>query len=383
MRPAGRRGRRVARRGRPSRRTLAWAGSLLGGLGVGAVVTALVLAQAPPPPPTLPPPPATSAPGTPSPAPTRGEPETGGVLRVYSNNIENLVRNEAEGACSRVTELEHISSMLVDDAGRAGTGDVAAPDLLLLQQVGGGAQARAYADRLSARFGFPAGTYRVMVAWEDPKGWGVTHDCRVRALGNEKRKQTNGIIYNSRTLTLTDQAVFAAGWLRPGTAFANGRGCTAYGPESRDVKPSRTHKWQRTTAVAARFTINGSGTTVFAATMHLPHQNLVHGCAGYRDTGVRGSGIRLDEAATRLLRHSKLRVIGIDANRTRLDPSVLDDYGLTGYGSTDTIGHIKIDYLFVRGAVQPSAIDHTVPGTDSDHLALYGFIDYGHGTGKA
>lgn len=381
MSPAGRPGRRVARRGRPSNRTLALAGSLLGGLGIAAVITTLVLAQAPPPPPAVPTRQAVSAPA--SPTPTHTEPVTGGVLRVYSNNIENLVRNEADGSCKRVTELEHISSMLVDDAGRSATAEVAPPDLLLLQQVRGGAQARTYADRLSVRFGYPVGTYRFILAWDDPLGWGVTHDCRVRALGNDKSKQTNGIIYNSRTLTLTDQAIFPAGWLRPGTAFADGRGCTSYGPQSRDVKPSRAHKWQRTTSVAARFTITGSETTVFAASMHLPHQNLFHGCAGDRDTGLGGSGIRLDDAATRLLRHSKLRVIGVDANRTRLDPAVLDDYGLTGYGSADTLGHIKLDYLFVRGAVQPSVIDHTVPGTDSDHLALYGFIDFGRGTGKA
>ncbi|MEV0313659.1 hypothetical protein [Nonomuraea fuscirosea] len=49
---------------------------------------------------------------------------------------------------------------------------------------------------------------------------------------------------------------------------------------------------------------------------------------------------------------------------------------MTGYGSKTTAGSRKIDYLFVKGSVQPSRIDHTVSGTTSNHLALYGFITF-------
>ena len=323
--------------------------------------------------------PATSGattPPTPPASPTVTASAADRVLRVYSNNVENLVRNDSNGACTSFTEDEHLASMLVDDAGRTGTRGVEAPDLLLLQQVSGADQADAYADELSARFGVRAGTYRALVAWDDPEDWGTTHDCRVRALGDGKSRQTNAILYNSATLALTGSAKASAGWLKPGTAYAGGRGCTAYEPPSTDSDPRRTHKWKRTTAVTARFVITGTTTSVFVASMHLPQQNRRHACAGKADVGVGGSGIRLGAAANRLLRTSALRVIGVDANRTGLTPGALADYGLTGYGAGITIGRSKIDYLFVRGEVQPSAINHTVPGTRSNHLALYGFIDY-------
>ena len=318
----------------------------------------------------------TATPSSGSPTASPSPSATGGVLRVYSNNIENLVRNDANGACTQVTEFEHLASMVVDDEGRPGTSSVAAPDLLLFQQVSGSRQADDYAAQLSELFGLSAGTYRAIVAWAEPEGWGSTHDCRVRALGEGKSQQTNAIIYNSAVLTLTDTGTFDAGWLKPGTAYANGRGCTAYAPPSVDANSRRTHKWKRTTAVAARFRISGTTTTVFAASLHLPQQNRRHACAGPRDTGVAGSGIRLDAAATKLLNRSQVRVVGVDANRTGLGPGTLDEYGLTGHGTGITIGRSKIDYLFVRGDVQSSAIAHTVPGTMSNHRALYGFIHY-------
>ncbi|MEV0215905.1 hypothetical protein [Micromonospora sp. NPDC050695] len=68
--------------------------------------------------------------------------------------------------------------------------------------------------------------------------------------------------------------------------------------------------------------------------------------------------------------------MGIDANRTGIAAGTLSGYGMTGYGSAATSGSSKIDYLFVKGSVRPSSIGHTVSGTKSNHLALYGFIDY-------
>ena len=35
------------------------------------------------------------------------------TLRVYNNNIENLVRNNADGTCTRVSGPDHLTSMLV------------------------------------------------------------------------------------------------------------------------------------------------------------------------------------------------------------------------------------------------------------------------------
>ncbi len=298
------------------------------------------------------------------------------VLRVYSNNIENLVQNLADGGCRQVSAAEHLASMLVDEAGAIGTPTVAAPDLLLLQQLSGAAQAEAYADAASAMFGYPAGTYRALVAWDDPEPWGTTHGCRDRSLGALKKRQTNGIIYNTRTLTVADTPQsWSAGWLQRGAAYASGSGCTAYEPPSVDADPKRLAKWKRTTAMAAQFTVNGSGTTVFAASLHLPQQNRKNACAGEGDAGFGATGISLGPEAKRLLQSSQVRVLGVDANRTGIEPSALSLFGLAGYGAGDTIGRSKIDYLFVRGAVRPSSIAHTVAGTRSNHRALYGFID--------
>ncbi|MFY1692135.1 hypothetical protein [Plantactinospora sp. WMMB782] len=301
------------------------------------------------------------------------------VLRVYNNNIENLVVNNSDGSCTRISGPDHLTSVLVDDDGRTGTAGVVAPDLLIVQQIRGTGQAEAYADQLSAKFGFPAGTYRAIVAWTDPEPWGGSHKCSSQSLGDLKKKQTNGILYNTRTLGLASGDVskyWSAGWLRPGTAYAGGAGCTLYKPPNSDPDSTDYHKWKRTSAIAARFTIKATGTTVFAATMHLPQENRQNACAGDGYTGIGGTGMHIGADATSLLNASTIRVVGIDANRTGIPASTLGGFGMTGYGSRATHGSSKIDYLFVRGDVRPSAVDHTVAGTRSNHLALYGFITY-------
>ncbi|AQZ61407.1 unnamed protein product [[Actinomadura] parvosata subsp. kistnae] len=299
------------------------------------------------------------------------------VLRVYSNNIENLVRNNPDGTCTRISGPDHLTSMLVDDAGATGTSGVRAPDLLIVQQVRGTGQATAYADQLSAKFGHPAGTYKAIVAWDDPEPWGGSHHCSQQELGDLKKKQTNAILYNTRTLSLAATSKYwSAGWLKPGTAYDNGAGCTLYKPPSNDDGATYAYKWKRTSAIAAKFTIRETGTTVFAATMHLPEQNGKNACAGAGDTGIAGSGIHVGADATSLMNSSAIRVIGIDANRTGIGPATLGGFGMTGYGAKATMGTKKIDYLFVKGTVLPSSVDHTVSGTKSNHLALYGFISY-------
>ncbi|MGC5307317.1 hypothetical protein [Micromonospora zamorensis] len=301
------------------------------------------------------------------------------VLRVYNNNIENLVVNNSDGSCTRISGPDHLTSILVDDAGRTGTSGVVAPDILIVQQVRGTGQAEAYADQLSAKFGYPAGSYGAIVAWSDPEPWGSTHKCSSQSLGDLKKKQTNGIIWNKRTLSLASGDVskyWSAGWLKPGTAYDNGAGCTLYKPPNSDPDSTDFYKWKRTSAIAARFTIKATGTSVFAATMHLPQENRQNACAGDGDRGIANTGIHLGADATSLLNASTIRVVGIDANRTGIGAGTLSGYGMTGYGSKATSGSSKIDYLFLNGGVRPSTIDHTVGGTKSNHLALYGFIAY-------
>ena len=309
------------------------------------------------------------------------------VLRVYNNNIENLVRNNADGTCTRISGTDHLASMLVDDAGRTGTSRVVAPDLLIVQQVRGIGQAQAYADQLSARFRLPVGTYKAIVAWANPEPWGHSHHCSAPALGALKTRQTNGIIYHTGRLSLAAGDVsnyWSAGWLKPGTTYDGGQGCTLYKlpptgtNESSDPNDPYYAKWKRTSAIAARFTIKATGTTVFAATMHLPNENAANACAGNGSTGINGTGIHIGADATGLMNASTIRIVGVDANRSssKIFPDALSGQGMTGYGTAATSGSKKIDYLFVRGTVQPSPINHTVSGTKSNHRALYAFIGF-------
>lgn len=314
-------------------------------------------------------------------APVAAEPAAAAAvdrtLRVYNNNIENLITNNADGSCTRISGPDHLTSILVDDAGRTGTSGVKPPDILIVQQVRGTGQASAYADQLSAKFGLAAGTYQAIVVWDDPEEWGSTHRCDEQSLGDLKKKQTNGIIYNSARLSLNATSKYwSAGWLKPGTSYNNGLGCTLYKPPSNDDGSTNEWKWKRTSAIAARFIVKETGTSVFAATMHLPQENRQNACAGEDDKGIGSTGIHIGADATSLMNASTIRVVGIDANRTGIPASTLSGYGMTGYGTKATNGSSKIDYLFVRGTVQPSAIGHTVSGTKSNHLALYGFITF-------
>ncbi len=318
-----------------------------------------------------------AAPSPASPAPAAAVADR--VLRVYNNNIENLVTNNADGSCTRISGPDHLTSMLVDDAGRTGTAGVVAPDILIVQQVRGTGQASAYADQLSAKFGYPAGTYKAIVVWDDPEPWGSTHRCDDQSLGDLKKKQTNGIIYNTQRLSLAAgdvSAYWSAGWLKPGTAYGNGAGCTLYKPPNNDDGSTNEWKWKRTSAIAARFTVKATGTSVFVATMHLPQENRQNACAGAGDKGIGSTGIHLGADATSLLNASTIRIVGIDANRTGIPASTLSTYGMNGYGTKATNGSSKIDYLFIRGTVQSSPIGHTVGSTKSNHLALYGFIAF-------
>ena len=301
------------------------------------------------------------------------------VLRVYDNNVENLITNNADGTCTRISGPDHLRSMLVDSTGRSGTPQVVAPDLLIVQQVRGTGQAQAYADQLSALFGYPAGTYRAIVAWDDPEPWGGSHHCSDQSLGDLKKKQTNGLIYNTRRLSLASGDIskyWSAGWLKPGTSYDNGAGCTLYKPPNADDGTTYAYKWKRTSAIAARFTIRETGTTVFAATMHLPQENRQSACAGDGYKGIASTGIHIGADATSLMNASTIRIVGIDANRTGIAASTLSGFGMTGYGTAPTHGSSKIDYLFVRGTVQPSTVGHTVNSTLSNHLALYAFITF-------
>lgn len=301
------------------------------------------------------------------------------VLRVYNNNIENLVTNNRDGTCTRILGPEHLTSMLVDGSGQTGTAGVEPPDILVVQQVRGAGQVEAYADQLSAKFGYPAGTYRAIVAWDDPEEWGSTHKCSDQALGDRKKKQTNGILFNTRRLSLAAGDIskyWSAGWLKPGIPYADGAGCRLYRPPNSDSDTTNEYKWKRASAIAARFTIKGTSTTVFAATMHLPEQNSSYPCAGDGDKGIASTGIRIGADATSLMNASTVRIVGMDANRTGIASTTLAGYGMAGYGTGATFNSSKLDHLFIKGIVQPSPIGYTITSTKSNHKALYAFISF-------
>ncbi|MEN3615458.1 hypothetical protein AAH979_38935 [Plantactinospora sp. ZYX-F-223] len=98
---------------------------------------------------------------------------------------------------------------------------------LVVQQVRGIGQATAYADQLGAKFGYSAGTYKAIVAWDNPEEWGGSHHCSSQALGDLKKRQTNAIIYNTRALSLASGDIskyWSAGWLKDGLRHPPGCG---------------------------------------------------------------------------------------------------------------------------------------------------------------
>jgi hypothetical protein len=319
------------------------------------------------------------------------------VMRVYSNNIENLVTNDdSDGNCTQHTGPELFRSMLVNDSGvslaNGGTG-VAAPDAVILQQVRGKGQIDALADQLSALFGLPAGTYAAFVARDNPDSWGTNHGCletstqtltEAEALAARKSVQTNGVIYDTRKLSLLSTSDYwSVGWY-PGGSYPSA--CTMYKPPTANSSAGNlTNKWERTSAVEGRFKYIATGTTVTIATMHLPQENDEHPCGTTSGSkGIGSSGITVGDGATTKMLNSTVRIFGIDANREGLSPTVLNStFGVTSHGTaaTDSANYEngakkKIDYLFTNTAVQSSPIDYTVQGTTSNHKAVYAFMSF-------
>lgn len=362
----------------------------------------------------------------------RPKPSVNGVIRVYNDNIENLVYNlpnqvkDKTGKvttylpCRDVSAKQHAASMFVDDAGKtvAQGGKPQAPDILTFQQVRGKDQTVAYAAQLTTYFANKDFTWikvkptyaTAIVAWDDPESWGGHHDCNSDEnlkpntwLGDKKNKQTNAILYNTQTLKLdpvgspigTSTPYWSAGWSPDGGKSVSD--CRLY-----KLGPHEDPKWKRTSAVAARFSVRANpAVVVWAASMHLPqenHQPVVHGtpdlkadnaCGGDHNRGEIGSdglgtGVHMGDEAHDLMVGSTIRVVGMDANRMNLQSDTLKRYNLVNVGSGNThqatFGWEKIDYIFAKGpnqgSVAPSPIGNTVASTESPHKALYAFVSY-------
>jgi hypothetical protein len=311
--------------------------------------------------------------------------------------------------------------MFVDDAGKtvAQGAKPQAPDILTFQQVRGKDQTEAYAAQLTSYFANKDFTWitvkpsyaMAIVAWDDPETWGGDHDCNSDEnlvpntwMGDKKNKQTNTIIYNTRTLkldpigspaTATTTRYWSAGWSPTGGKSVSD--CKLY-----KLGAGEDPKWKRTSAVAARFKVlNNPAVVVWAASMHLPqenHQPVVNdkpvltadnACAGDNTRGEIGSdglgtGVHIGDEAHELMVGSTIRVVGIDANRVNLMPNTLDRYNMVNVGSGNTHqakeGWEKIDYIFAKGpksdSIKSSPIGNTVASTESPHKALYSFVTY-------
>lgn len=312
-------------------------------------------------------------------SPASAAPTVDRQLRVYFHNVENLVENLSDGSCRRYYTEDHLDSMLVDSSGQKVGRSAPPPDILIYNQMRGIGQAQAYADQLSAYLGAPIGTYQALVAWDDPEEWGRSHHCSDPELAQLKKKQTNVIIYNTLRLDrLAKGPYWSAGWYDDGAwsfPYDNGAGCRLYNASNPDSGTDYRYKWKRTSAFGAKFTVRATGTTVFAASMHLPEENGRFPCADNGSKGLASSGIRIGAQTEPLLESSTIRLVGVDANR-EIAPSTLSGYGMSSYGSADTFGTSKIDYLFVRGSVQSSSIGHTISARPSNHKALYTFVNF-------
>lgn len=297
-------------------------------------------------------------------------------LRVYSNNIENLVTNLGKVTfsddssalkCEEVSISTHFNSMVMPADGQ--------PDILMLQQVSGDTQADAYAKYLSNRYGVP---YVALVVWDDDEmgAWGTDHGCTGpwADLGKKKEKQTNAIIYNSARLTrVKTSAYWSAGRLPNAKDDRNPSvsKCELY-------KDTGSEMWKRTSAFGVKFSVDGTSPKkyVFAATLHLPQENYYFPCAAQKDSGWlagnQGSGIRFSSEATTLADQSDAVVIGIDANRVGLN-YVSNSYGLQSAARADTHGDEKIDYLYVTGNYSDAS---TRVDTRSNHRAIFARLPY-------
>lgn len=152
-------------------------------------------------------------------------------LKVYTANVENLLTKK-ESCPGDWHELVHWI------AGHS------VPDLILLQQVDGPRQAKAFTDRLNQLHGHADFTW--IVAENKPDG--------TRRCNGEKRRQTNAIVWNTVNLTLMQDTVDTWRSVHRGPD-----------PDTQCQPNSQS----RTRNLKAKFAV-GAGKTVTAASVHWP-----------------------------------------------------------------------------------------------------------------
>jgi endonuclease/exonuclease/phosphatase family metal-dependent hydrolase len=245
------------------------------------------------------------------------------AYKVYTANVENLLTKK-ESCPGDWHELVHwISGHSV-------------PDLILLQQVDGEAQTRAFTDRLNELHSQP--DFSFIVAERNPDG---TERCN-----GEKRRQTNAIVWNTVNLTLL-----------PGTVDTWQSVHQGSDPDTQ-CEPSPQ---SRTLNLKAAFAEG-----VSAASVHWP--TVASGGKGCDDSNARLTDSELKEPA---YASSARQIVGGDLNVTA-DKDWYGEMGSRGFrdamAGNPTWTHIlddgagakrRIDYLLARvGTSGPASFDN-------------------------
>lgn len=245
-------------------------------------------------------------------------------LKVYTANVENLLTKK-ESCPGDWHELVHWI------AGHA------VPDLILLQQVDGPAQARAFTDRLNELHGQP--DFAWIVAEEEPDGTG-------RCSG-EKRHQTNAIVFNAVNLSLSTKTTWQS---------------VHAGPDP-DTQ-CEPNPQSRTRNLKAKFAV-GPGQTVTAASVHWP--TAASGGKPCDDDNARLTDRELKKSE---YASSTAQIVGGDMNATaeKLWYQEMLNIGFADAMAGDpTWTHIlddgagakrRIDYLFARVGTSGPASFH-------------------------
>lgn len=246
-------------------------------------------------------------------------------LKVYTANVENLLTKH-ESCPGDWHEL-------VDWIATHSTADV-----ILLQQVSGARQARAFTSRLNKRIGFP--DYAWMVAEKHPNG--------TRRCNGEKRHQTNAIVWNTVNLSLLANSVHT--WRS-----------VHRGPDPHTQ--CQLNPQSRTRNLKARFAV-GPGVSVTVASVHWP--TVASGGTDCYDDNARLTDRQLREPGY----SSTVQIVGGDLNVTagkKWHSEMLARHfrdAMAGAPTWTHIGHAgagpkrRIDYLFARRGTSRPGLFH-------------------------
>jgi hypothetical protein len=285
------------------------------------------------------------------------------MLDVWTANVENLQNVTASGQCFATFGMADPAPLVNAMAARYYT-----PDIVLIQQIDGHEtyghyQLRKLVDAMNAKFASSNpglhSTYRSMVAEHDPAPMAVT--ATQPAGCQNKRWQTNAIIYRSNRLTYDDGTRF------PYQSILNQSGCGSVSGQSRTMN------------VRARFTdTKASYKKVNATSILWPSFNpLTQPSCGVQNAS-RASTYSQDSA-------THLNIVGGDTNiKVSENSAWYQSMGAAGggYGFREAFpayeNSTRLDYLFARNpARSPKTIyAPEIVGGVHGHAPVHGWVYY-------